>query len=654
MLTRNKSNNQKKKLISATRISNFIKNDCIVDYLDCINKNHHYLNEDLSLLAKSSKKRSNSFDSNSFDLNSFDSDNKQNKKIKSSFDYIVESGYYFENDIISQIENNMKSNGEFNKLIKITESDVDLNFALTVKTLIESKYNIILGSVLINSKNNTWGYPDIIVKGIWIQNYINKELDNISSNKYYIIDIKSSTINLINGGADMSSKLLYDVYKSQIYIYTQALNNIFEEYNILNNVDCAFILGKKYQYTLNKLTINKKPFDILGQVNFTNEKLYKTDYEQIITNGLEWHKDLNLNWENFKLNPINNDNLYPNMKNPYDKNYKKIKKTIAIKNKEITLLWNCGVKNRQLAWNQGIKRYDDPKLNCKILGFENTSKENILDPMLKILHSDKIVLLNKNNNFMNWQLLGQFEFYVDFETFNTESIYDENSNMDMNMDNSNNLYSSTQQIYMIGIGFYNKNNKNNFEHKSFIIDYKQSKRLQEYIGKDKICQPEVYVLCKNELDLIIQFINYINSFKPFNMSKTDFDLKTRLIHWSCAEPVIFNKKLKEYYVDILPENNFKWYDLLKIFKYEKFPIIIKECFSFGLKDIVRKLNEYNCINIKWSELDDGLLSSFIARDIYIGNKVLDYNENMVNIVEYNYIDCKTMLEILNWMRNYII
>ncbi len=96
-----------------------------------------------------------------------------------------------------------------------------------------------------------------------------------------------------------------------------------------------------------------------------------------------------------------------------------------------------------------------------------------------------------------------------------------------------------------------------------------------------------------------------------------------------------------------------WYDLLEIFKNEKNPIIIKGCFGFGLKEIVKNLNEFKFIELKWPELDDGLLSSFKAKEIYLTD--MEYSEradNMINIVEYNYIDCVALYKILEWMRKY--
>jgi hypothetical protein len=638
--TRNSLKKQKSELISATRISNYIKNDTVIDYLDLLDEKNLILSSDLIV----SRKRLRSHDNNN-EKNTNTNTNINLKKNKtSSFDYIVENGYMFEFDIINFIINEMEKNNEIRKLIKIDEPNIHLNCNQTIQTIIKNKHSIILNSVLINKSNNTWGKPDLIVKGCWINKYIQENIIGINVNKWYIIDIKSSTINLINGGEDVSSKMLYSVYKSQIYIYTKALNELMSEYGINNDVEYGFILGKKYKYISNKNNIIKNSFDCLGVINFSKGHIKGMNWDEIIINAVDWINDLRTNWKDFTLNPINKDELYPNMKNNYDKNWYKVKKQIAIINKEITLLWYCGIANRDLAWKHNIKEYDDPKLNSLILGFnESSSKNKIINSMLKLLPSDKKYILDKKNNFMEWQKKSEWEFFVDFETYNCDMNFDENNEWE-------NIHTTNQKIYMCGISWFNNKN-NKFNHKSFIINYKNDNMLKNefMIKSNSSVKYNDCIYCSNELDLIYKIKNFISSFKPKKMNTKEFFNKTRLMHWSCAEPIIFNKKINEYNLN-KSEYDLNWYDLLKVFKYPDHPIIIKECFGFGLKEIIKKLNDHNEINLTWSDLDDGLLSSFIAKDIYDNINITNPNSNMFDIIEYNYIDCKALFELLQWMR----
>jgi hypothetical protein len=660
--TRQQKKTQQNNLISATRISNSVKNDKLLDYLDLLNEKGLTISENLTIGRKRSFSKK--YESLENSDKSHDSNYliKSNKKKKTSFDYIVEAGYLFESDIINKIKHMMELKGELNKLIDIGEKDININCSKTIQVIKKNKHSIILGSVLINSSNNTWGKPDLIVKGCWIEKYIQEKITGFDVNKWYIIDIKSSTIQLINGGEDISSKLLYTVYKSQIYVYTQALNYLLNENRINNNVSLGFVLGKKYKYVLNKNQIVKNSFDSIGVIDFDKEKIKGIDWKNIIISSIEWIKDLRTNWEKFSINPINRDELYPNMKNTYNKNWYGIKKNVAQVNKELSSLWYCGLTNRDRAWAKGIKSYMDKNLSPEILGFDKSdSKYNIINTMLKLLHSkDKKFILDKKNNFMNWQQKTRWEFFVDFETFNSEEIiYDETNDWD-------NLYNGCQQIYMCGISWIGLDEK--FNHRTFIICYPNIAGLLNEFDKNKLSSSndenhikwEECIFCSSELDLLTSIKNFILEFKPGNMNVKKFYNNTRLIHWSCAEPVLFNKKIKEYGLN---DDDYKlnWYDLLNVFKFKSYPIIIKECFGFGLKNVVRKLNEYGEINIQWSDLDDGLLSSFIARDIYTTipnsstNNDDDFmsNKNMYDIIKYNLIDCKAILVLINWMRKCI-
>ena len=637
-------------LISATRTSNSIKHDKVLDYLDILNANELEVSENLTIV----RKRSRSVDYNSGDI-------QPNKKNKTSFDYIVEAGYLFEYDIIDKIKQMMKNNKESKKLIEINEKDIYINSMKTIQIIKRNYHSIILGSVVINSTNNTWGKPDLIVKGCWLKKYIRENIVSIDVNKWYIIDIKSSTIQLINGGEDISSKMLYSVYKSQIYIYTQALNQSLKDHKISNDVNIGFILGKKYKYVQNKIQIIKNSFDSLGVIDFEKEKDKGINWNDEINSAINWLEDLKMNWKDFTLNPINRDELYPNMKNVYNKNWYGVKKNIAAFNKEITCLWYCGLSNREKAWNMGIKSYMDPRLTPEILGFDKlTTKYNITNQMLKLLHNDTIdYILNKKNNFMDWQNKVGWEFFIDFETYNYDNnVWDEANEFD-------DIYTGNQKIYMCGISLVDSKTSQ-LIHKSFVIKYSNSQNLKEEferytkftkVDDDIGCEREDkiqvkwddYIECDDEQDLMKKIVDFINNFKPITMSEKEYFKQTRLIHWSGAEPILFNKKIAEYQLNS-DEYKLNWYDLLKVFKCPQYPIIIKECFGFGLKVIVKKLNELCEIDIVWPELDDGLLSSFIARDIYL-SKCNESDKQMYEIVKYNWIDCKAMWVLIEWMRN---
>ena len=190
--------------------------------------------------------------------------------------------------------------------------------------------------------------------------------------------------------------------------------------------------------------------------------------------------------------------------------------------------------------------------------------------------------------------------------------------------------------------FLNDNNEYNFNDDGFSNEIWDNYILNNKL--EKIENPFDIILCDNEDDLINNFLDYITLY--------DFN-KTRLIHWSIAEPLLFQKKCKIK----LP-----WFDLLTVFKFPEYPIVIKDCHGFGIKKIVNSLNKHGLISLKWNDLDDGLLSAFIAKDIY-ENKNYDNNNNnddndeksyqtIINLIDYNKIDCLALHVLIDFIRNY--
>ena len=609
-------------LVSATRLINHMRNDPIIDYLDLVEKNNLKVNDNLEL--EKIKKVSTI------------------KKRKTAFDYIVEEGYKFEDKIVTKIKNFMKNNNLENKVITIPQiKDINEHFQETKKIIEEYKYEVILGGLLINKKNSTYGYPDIIVLGKWISKFITSPpAVNIQEDIYYIIDIKSSTITLVGGGKYVSSSSLFEGYKTQIWVYKEALDLIQK-----CESRYGFILGKKYKYTQDKHEIHiNDSFYTLGLIDYENELVKGNDIKKKVSKSVKWSVELKKNWRKYKLFPITKK-IRPNMKNSFDKNHKKLKKKIAQKNKDITLLWNCGVIQRDNANKNKITKYTDTSITAEKLGFSETSaKSIILNSMLKTTNSNKLISIHKNNNHNDWRKPANYEFYVDFETF--MPTFDELELVQT--DNENIEPDTSQLIYMIGISHLT--DKYNF--KCFIIEYHGNSSIYKNVKDKYKCNKEDIIIVPDEKTLVIQFIEYIYSFNILKEPKYRFLKNTRLIHWSWAEPSLFTKKLVKYNINTI-NNTLPWYDLMEVFKHSQYPITIKNCFSFSLKDITKTMNSHKLINLEWSDLDDGLLSAFIARDIYKNkNKNIKLNnQNMEDIVEYNYIDCKALYLILDYIRN---
>ena len=123
----------KDNLVSATRVVNHVRNDPIIDYFDILNNNNLTIDDNLKIVDK----------------------NKDTtiKKRKTSFDYIVEEGYKFEEKIVNKIKRYMINNKLKNKIINISkDEDILKQFEKTKKVIESQKYDVILGGLLINKK----------------------------------------------------------------------------------------------------------------------------------------------------------------------------------------------------------------------------------------------------------------------------------------------------------------------------------------------------------------------------------------------------------------------------------------------------------------------------------------------------------------------
>jgi hypothetical protein len=604
----------KKQLFSPSGLMNYIRCDLICDYLD--------LYDDTDKIDKVDK--------------------------VSSFDYIMDGGKEYEKQVIEQIY--LMHDPYSYHILKLDKKDKSLTslYNETIEAIQSCRYDVILDSILMNNDNSTYGYPDLIVSTRWINKYITDKIVNDDPYVYYIIDIKSSSISLINGGLNMSMNKIYDCYKYQVYIYKEALNKI-QLHKPKNNY--GFILGKNYKYQENGRYVNVfNPFKTMGLIDYNYQPEINVNYEKNISDAINYKRNINkkhaksvitnMNGTIHKNNKGRNgiskgvmshkDHMSRkgliNMKNTYDKNYGHIKKIFAHNSKEITAFYKCGIKQRDIAHKHNIYEYDDKRLTPEKLGFmKNNAYYNIIKCMLKGMHSKKLITIPKNNNVNNWRTIAPYEFFVDFETYNVQVFGEKDIN----------------KLYMIGVGY---NEFGLWKYKCFKFDVLPSFN-QDYEHKLK--------------ELIEDFTNFINSFNILGLDIDDYYKNIRLYHWSHIERTLFKKKINLLCLND-EKYNLPWFDLLMVFRDNKNPIIIKNCISFKLKDIIKKLNEYNLLSLKWDDLDDGLLSSYKAHSIYecsispfdymqditINSKISELNA----IIKYNEIDCKAVSLLLQLIR----
>lgn len=471
---------------------------------------------------------------------------------------------------------------------------------------------VIFNCKVYSQKHNLIGSPDIIIRSDYLkllfQNSIYYEESKneclFSKDWYYIIlDIKNCKLHLNNKNNIIN-------LNKQIYFYKSK--------NIINNICLAEMQKYKFRYcyiignsfNFDNLNNNSKSIGIIDILSKDKDIVAK------IFSGIIWHEELKTEGNSWNIYQPTKKELYPNMNNTDDYPWHSVKIEIAKKIFEITLIWNCGLRERNLAHKRGIYSWNN--CNSSDLAIESNKKAKIINNMIEINKYENQTIMNprkiKNRENITKMKKYDIEFYVDFETtynFLSELTPDNNNGRD----NQTNSY-----IFMIGCLTVYKVNNDQFK-----------QEFVNFISESLDSQQE---------ELIInQWINYMNNIKSFYKINKPF-----IYHWSYAEPVVYNNCLRKY--ENLPNLNF--IDLLTIFKDE--PIIIKDAFSYSLKTISKCFYKYGLINTIWDSdnIIDGKNAMFQAWNYYNGNRNKKYI--LKDIEKYNYIDCKVMEEILLYLR----
>jgi hypothetical protein len=452
---------------------------------------------------------------------------------------------------------------------------------------------IIYQGVLFNEIDKTYGRPDLIIRG----DKLNELFDqNEDITKYYIIDIKFSSIKLSADRTYILNGEMVPTYKTQILLYTQALNKILNQ-----NVQKGFILGKRYVSESKgiKNTITNINYNILATVNYNS---VDSNYYNILDNAIKWVFKLRNEGSQWELLPKPSiDELYPNMSNNKDSKWRSLKKELADNIKELTLLVNVGYKERQTAFKNNIYAYTDKNCSSSKLGL-NGKRGIIVDELISINSSEcqDLIRPNKiNYSIIDWRKLpdNQMEFYLDYET---TTDFDE-----LNF------------IFMIGVGYVDKDNK--WQFKCIVVK-----------NNTLIAQIEMF----NE------FWNYIDNIL-LEYEKDD----GVFIHWTQAEQTFYNK-IKS----LINCKEKIFLDLYQIFIAE--PIVIKDALNFSLKTIAKAMYKHGMIKTNWddnSSCVNGLDAMIIAHELYEKKPIVKIDD-MKDIAYYNEVDCKVLYEILEYLR----
>lgn len=596
---------KKRTWISATKVKNYFCDDKIVDWL-AIKHHKEWMSYNPQIEAQNICNKS-------IDLAPL--------KTNQSCNELFNIGHAFEETVINYLKT------KFN-VISIA-SNINNETCEKSKQLMLQGVPILHSVPIRNHYNNTKGVIDLIIRSDYVnkvfqQQILSNEEEVIKAPKlngdyhYIAFDIKYSTIPISKRDKSILNVKLFPAYKSQLWIYTQALSYI-QGYTSRY----AFLIGRRVKengeiYLKQKSNILTKHFYIDKNDNIQFEPLRKAariDYKEkdlfVITKtkeALKWMRQIVNNGENWTVDDLIKKNVFPNMcidSGIYNKYKQEISKDIG----EITSLWYCGSKERQNALINGISSWRDEKCTSEVLGIKGKRAE-IIDKILQLNRSnsndiDCMWPSKINNNLYNWKHVDfKGEIFIDVETINDAFIP------------SHDFDNESDFIFMIGIGWTTEN-KWNIQH---II----CNELTEVEEQRCLIELHRFLLSRNFPKVWFYFL----------------------------EESLLKRKFKKYNI---PLCNIVFADLYKLFI--ETPIIIKDCHNFKLKEIASAMNKHDMISLKneSENTTNGLVAMLNASRLYSENiSNIVSNDIMIDIKKYNEYDCRLISEIINYLRKHRI
>lgn len=555
---------------------------------------------------------------------------------------IFDKGYKFEDKVVeilnskfgSKVMLGKKKKGQRRKIIKAAQishiqgRDWDVIYKKTLSEM-NKGIPIITQAGVLNKSKGIKGRVDLLVRSDYL-NLIRPKIIGDDDQKigcvfsdfwhYRVVDIKMSNLpvtcnNLVNIRNDKK----YRAYKIQVLAYNLCLEEMQKYFP-----SSAYLLGRGAKDYDGAYTVNNC-FQSMSEVDFVD---FDKKYIKEIEEALKWLRYVNNSQpedfltshksslaQNLDLGLKSLSYIRPNMKNTYDSRWHSAKREIAERICDPTLIWNVGVKERAKAFDMGSKTWQEyPTYLRKKQKLTDTDKR--IEQIIKVnmnTGSDNFIIPNKLRKDVRDSIpcKGTPYFVLDFET--ASNLSDDFTSLPNK--------GGSEIIFLIGCIFVDENGL--AEHKILLTDYLDH---------------------NSESKILIEWINWIDSKQKKYVKKLPF------YHWSHAEFTFIKKAHERHGFEYLV--NLELYDLLKIFKSE--PILIKGAFNYGLKNIVKAMNQHKMVNTIWDNDMDGLTAMFkiieINQRAVMENKELKNYPEALEIKEYNRTDCVVLVDIITFLQ----
>ncbi len=537
---------------------------------------------------------------------------KSNRNGNSFQNFIMKRGQQFENSLVGIINKNLP-------ITFVSDRITPQSCKRTIQLMNEG-VPAIHSAPFQDKFRKTRGIIDLLVRSDYIDKLVKENPLSVALHKhpapklngnyhYIVIDIKFSTLPLRADGIHLLNKDFYPAYKAQLLSYTLAIGKL-QGYTSRY----AYILGRRWSYKKRGENFSGiRCLDRLGVIDYLG---VDKKYIKLENDAIKWVKNVKKYGKGWTIMPPSKPELYPNMcidSGEWNEDKEKIAEEIG----DITTIWYCGIKQRNKALESGINSWRDLRCNSETMGI-NGSRADTIDRIIRVNQQNFHKLLPNviTNNKYNWKLPCN-EMFIDFETF--VDVFASFDNLPEQP--------RTDGIFMIGV-YYNNGEK--WIYKNFIASS---------VSREAEMQM---------MDDFIRFVREQNNPKLWywHAEKSLWSrAENRHTDLACeqgAGPIV------DYIVDNWKLDN-QWADLADVFRSE--PIVIKDCFNFGLKSVAKAMRKHGMINAKIeSNCHSGMDAGVNAWKAYQDCEQPQNHKVIKDIGKYNLFDVKVLYEILTYLR----
>lgn len=579
--------------VSATATRNFVLNDPILDWLDQYGEQNGF-QPDTAL--------------------------EQYDPRTSFIEFIFIKGNEFESAVIGLL----KQKYEITQIADTSADLQELEFAKRTFAAMADGAPIIYQGVLMDPQHRTYGAPDLLVRSDVLAQMFPQILSaeeaatsapdlGQSDRHYRVVDIKFHTLGLlVSGESDNTGSA--PAYKAQLFVYNQALGRLqgFEP-------PSSYLIGRGWRQGKDRGT---SCLETLGQITQNGTVANKYSIGQLVSDATNWVRRLRSEGANWRVLPSPSvPQLYPDAGNQSDEPWHVAKRKIAEDLKELTRLWQVGVPGRRNAHQAGLFYWDDPSLTLDLVKVTGDKRSRVLTELLTVNRDPGPVVrpIHISAEREVWHQPEKIEFYVDFEF--VSDLSDDFTHMPEK--------GGQPLIFMIGCGHLEDTK---WFFKSFTVE-----TLSEV----------------SEAKIIDEWIHHMETVRV----RVGPDVsEPTLFHWSPAEVTNFQNAYNSA-KDRHPTKDWpslRWFDFLgKVVREE--PVVVKGAFGFGLKAVSSALHSEGLIETLWGDGPSDGLGAMVAAwwcDAEAKNQNVQMSsiDLMREVIEYNEVDCKVMMEIIGYLR----